>query len=54
MAYVMGERSGWWCVADGRSSDAVLTELRWRAMGDGRWPGGGKEETGDVGGRAYR
>lgn len=40
------------CVADGRSSDAVLTELRWRAMGDGRWPG--EEETGDVGGRAYR
>lgn len=39
------------CVADGRSSDAVLTELR--AMGDGGEGGGGwsGEKTGDVGGR---
>lgn len=42
------------CVADGRSSDAVLTELR--AMGDGGGEGraGGGwsgEKTGDVGGR---
>lgn len=35
------------CVADGRSGDVVLTEVRWRAMDDGN----GEGEMGDVGGR---